>query len=183
MIYRALAVLFLASPVFAQSSVVAERPGDAYPQPGPTPASCPPGFHREFDEASGRTGCVKNSNDEPKPSASRNGRAAELSAALGSGDQAAFAPALETFFDASQSRGIAPGAVTAGPWRERPSGLVKVGVTEDVGNKLRDRNDKKLEEATKQQKETEKAWKDYKDKKSVSPRPPTADEVSIGGKG
>jgi len=61
--------------------------------------------------------------------------------------------------------------------------FIAVGAVDDIGNKLRDRNDKKLEEATKQQKETEKAWKDYKEGKSVSPKPPTADEVSIGGKG
>ena len=57
------------------------------------------------------------------------------------------------------------------------------GPVEPVGNALRDRNDKKLEDATKQQKETEKAWKDYKNGDRVSPHPTTADEVTIGGKG
>lgn len=71
--------------------------------------------------------------------------------------------------------------------KPRPGGdgvrFMTVGAVDDLGNKLRDRNDKKLEEATKQQKETEKRWKDYKEGKSVSPHPPTADEISIGGKG
>jgi hypothetical protein len=57
------------------------------------------------------------------------------------------------------------------------------GPVESAGDALRDRNDKKLQDATKQQKETEKAWKDYKNGDRVSPKPPTADEVSIGGKG
>jgi len=47
--------------------------------------------------------------------------------------------------------------------------FLTVGVVDDLGNALRDRNDKKLEEATKQQKDTEKGWKDYKNGDKISP--------------
>lgn len=58
-----------------------------------------------------------------------------------------------------------------------------IAVGDTLGNKLRDRNDKKLEDATKQQKDTEKRWKDYKEGNSVSPRPPVADETTTSRKG
>ena len=47
--------------------------------------------------------------------------------------------------------------------------FITVGVVDDLGNALRDRNDKKLEEATKKQKDTEKGWKDFKNGDKMSP--------------
>lgn len=64
--------------------------------------------------------------------------------------------------------------------------FIAVGAFDDLGNKLRDRNDEKLKEATKEQKDTEKRWKDYKEGKSVSPEkcPGCSDkEIAMTGKG
>lgn len=64
--------------------------------------------------------------------------------------------------------------------------FLAVGAFDDLGNKLRDRNDEKLKEATKEQKDTEKRWKDYKEGKSVSPHkcPGCSDtEIAMTGKG
>jgi hypothetical protein len=138
-------------------------------------------------------------------------RASKLSQVLGGDDMSAKGEALGGLFDAARSRKPEPGAVSAGSWGAPASGLESAkagspragaaGVTvpapwypgkaekkdvvlaSDLGDKLRDRNDKKLADGTKQQKDAEKAWKDYKKGDSVSPRPPVANEISIGGKG
>lgn len=207
----ALVSVLLASSAFAQTLAVEPRLPESLPPAAPNPGACAEGMHPAFDEAQGRYVCVKDDDRAPRPTAWRGDRMEELRGVLIGDDMSAKDGALSGLFDASQggrrsggdggvavpgARGTASvpslahrseGRSRAGrsvPLPDRGEArFITVGAVDDVGNKLRDRNDKKLEEATKQQKETEKAWKDYKEGKSVSPKPPTADDVSTSGKG
>lgn len=189
--FAALVSILLASSAFAQTLAEEPRLPEPLPPAAPNPGACAEGMHPAFDEARGRYVCVKDDVRTPRPAALSSDRMEELRGVLLGGDMSAKGESLSGLFDASRGgrRSGGDGVVAAAGARAVPfpaSGearFIPAGIIDDAGDKLRDRNDKKLEEATKKQKETEKAWKDYKDGKSVSPNPPAADEISIGGKG